>query len=797
MRRSRVARGFATVVGLVLTMAPGAMAKFPTELLSCRKGIALSSRILVQRDLKTIQQCNNSALQSPGSCLPPGPPTTLTKLELTFRDRLAKSCATTPDAFLADGYLNYPGPCSDPTPGDMFTIADLQSCLLASHEAAVNSLIGIEYHASAPVDAPTLQCQLALAKNAGKFTLAKLKTIQTCLNKVPFGTSGQTCRTDPIVTAKIAKADSKARADITGRCSPSSVAALGLCSDPTCAAICGTCDATCAAECIIVSHGDAVSNLDADVDDLIDFESPMQSSAPRCGDGTRNRFDEECDGSDDANCAAQCGAVGSPFACLCLDKRRERVIEHADTDLDTGWTGLAHDSAIVEGGGYVVDLYDCDGPNGLNTLCTVGPSCSGSPHPPCSNDSQCASLGLGTCRKEGTAVGPHCKFDPKTSCTCDTSQTMAQATCIDLTHCPTAGNFCIQRFHTPPLPLSAGGIPVCVVNVFTEDIVGTKDLATGASAIRLRQSSIVQVTGTQSQPCPVCGGFCKAAPGNLGGRHNCTSNADCADTTNQTCVTAHICSFGPNQGQTCRPDPPYGGPTPLFGTPSIDCPPTLSSPGILDILFDPQSTEAVSMQPSIQCNQQGFGGKTCIGGVNEGATCTSASACPGGTCNDQCFCPAVGGAREQPNACDAACVGGSHDTEPCAVDSECTGGFCHDADCRVDPTALAAFQPHEGGCTTSVEGRCSHSSYQGCLSDADCKQPNCALCQANETCNVVPKNCFINSRITRSGVASTTNPVLSAIFCIAATGQSVVDSTAGLPGPGAIRQTSTVIDTGF
>jgi len=166
-------------------------------------------------------------------------------------------------------------------------------------------------------------------------------------------------------------------------------------------------------------------------------------------------------------------------------------------------------------------------------------------------------------------------------------------------------------------------------------------------------------------------------------------------------------------------------------------------------------------------------------------------------CSDQCFCPALGGVREQPNGCDAACVGGVNDAEPCTVDSECVGGFCHLADCRPDLTAPAALQPNEGGCTATIQGRCSHTSYQSCLSDADCAPPTCNRCNGGETCQFFAKDCYINSGISRTGVASTTDPVLSAIFCIGGTGQSAVDSTAGLPGAGAIRQPSTVIDTGF
>lgn len=794
-------QGTISVVALVFTTAPGASAKIPIEVQPCRKGIASSSRSFVQRSLSAIQKCNNAARLSPNGCPSPGAAPIVTMLEQRLRDGLSRSCGSIPAILLGPGYLNYPGPCSDATPSDGFTLADLQECFVTSHDASVNHLIDVEYSTSNQMDNPTYACQKAISQIGGKFVVAELKALQKCRNAVDRGTLTilpEACATDDAKTvAKITAARSSVRVGIGAKCTPTAVATLGVCSNPACASFCGTCDPSCVAECILATHGDAANTLATDVNDLIDFEYPPPPPPPTCGDGSRNQTAEECDGADDGNCPGQCGTQASAFPCLCLNTPRERVIEHANTDLDTGWTGLAHDFNIVEGGGYFLDLFDCDGPQGPDTLCTVGPSCSGAPHPPCSNNAQCSTLSLGTCRKTAIAVGPHCNLDIQQTCTCDLNSTTAQPACIDQTNCPGTGNFCMQQFHTPPLPLSAGGVPVCVVNVFTEDVVGTRDLATGATALRLRQKSIVQMTGTPAQPCPVCGGFCKAAPGDLGNRHNCTTNADCADTPMQACETSHVCSFGPNQGLACRPDPPFGGPTPLFGNPSIDCPPTLSSAGILDIVFNPQTTETVSLQPSIACSEAAFSGKTCVGGGNQGANCTTGSQCPGGTCSFQCFCPVGVGVREQPNGCDAACVGGLHDAESCTFDSECIGGFCHLADCRADPSAPPASQPNEGGCTATVEGRCSFSSYQGCLSDADCSPANCALCKAGETCSVVAKDCYINSGITRSGVASQTDPVLSAIFCIAGTGQSAVDSTAGLPGPGAIRQTSTVVDTGF
>src|SRR5438445_159450 len=83
-----------------------------------------------------------------------------------------------------------------------------------------------------------------------------------------------------------------------------------------------------------------VPNLDANVDDLIDFEYPPPPTPPFGGDGKRNRPDEECDAPSDSSCPGQCGAATSAFPCLCTNRPRERVVEHEASDLDTGWTGL-------------------------------------------------------------------------------------------------------------------------------------------------------------------------------------------------------------------------------------------------------------------------------------------------------------------------------------------------------------------------------------------------------------------------------------------------------------------------
>lgn len=768
------------VVLIALTIAVPVRATSTLE--SCRETIAKAGGKFVAKKLKAIQKCNESNLKAAGTCSPASLTAAIAALVTKLNADLDKKCITFTPTLAT--FMGFPGKCPDANAADGFTYADLKDCIHTSHENIVDALIDVEFGTTTSVpDSATLKCQQTIDKDGAKVTNAVLKAVQKCRNGINtgkiVGTIPPNCASaEPKTLATITKAESKASADIQAKCTTDTqIQALHVCNP----------DATTragAAACVITAHHNAADDPTITESTLIDFEYAAQ---PVCGDGVINTLDEECDLTDDAACSGQCGSPASQFACLCLTKKRERVIEHKEADLDNGWTGASHDSGVVEGGGYVVDLYDCDGPGGPDTLCTVGPSCIGAPHPPCSNDAQCASFG-GTCRKERTATGPHCYLDQKVVCTSNAQ-------------CTGFGNFCVKQFHGPPLPLSAGGISVCVLNVFSEDVVGTKDFADGSSAVRIRQKSITHLTGTASQPCPVCGGFCAASAGDLGGRHKCTTNGDCADVPPaHRCINDPVCSFGPNQDQTCRPNPPNGGPTILFGNPSVDCPPDPGSDissGGLDILFNPATTGTVTNVPSVQCDQAAFSGKVCAGGTNNGVACTVDSECPGATCSNQCFCPGGGAVREQPNDCDAACLNGSNDGVPCTTDGDCPGGFCHLADCRPDPTAPGFLQPNEGGCTATTEGHCSVSAFRTCTTDPDCQPPACPTCGATETCDVGPKNCFINSGIVRVGVPDLTNPVSASLFCIAATHNGSVDGTSGLPGPGALRQPTTVLDTGF
>jgi hypothetical protein len=699
--------------------------------------------------------------------------------------------------------LGFPGKCSDATPATPFDAEDLATCVADTHEDVARHLVALEFGSNGADGAPPLpdtpprllRCQEAVAKNARKVVRAILKELQKCRNGLGKGILAgflpSACGEQSPTKEKIAKAGSKARAKMQAACSSEQLAALDVCHLPGLSPFPDDID------CVLATHREAA-------DDLIGVEyaepaicgdnivnDPLAAAATTRHVGTPP---EECDGLDDAACPGLCGDPSGSFACLCTDLPRMRVVEHENADLDIGWTGLSHDSRTVEGGGYVVDLYDCDGKTamgGTDPLCTVGPSCDQPAHQRCSNDAECPGAG-NFCRKRATAAGPHCSDDVQESCTND-------ADCKDT---PDDLAFCRRTPHGPPLPLTAGTISVCVENLFSADVTGTTNLDDGSFVFRIRQDSITHLaSSTINQPCPSCGGFCDgtvaAQSQGPGTRTLCASDADCPPGVR--CVTDPICSFGVNQDLPCRRVPPFGNPTEFFGTPSVDCPPNSFIVGTPDIVFDPFTSATVVTNPSITCDALGFGGRVCIAGAETGAACSADSECGGGggSCAFQCFCPTGGGQVEKPNSCFAACRGGADDMLPCGTDSDCPGGLCQEASCRLNPADTDSAE--EGFCPAGpFILSCSTTVIQGCVGNAECHRPACPFCLADnsETCVAKAAECFLNEGIVRVGSAGVPDAVGAATFCVTKTNAPSVNTVSGLPGPGALTQPFTMETTG-
>ena len=300
------------------------------------------------------------------------------------------------------------------------------------------------------------------------------------------------------------------------------------------------------------------------------------------------------------------------------------VTSQDGSDLDTGWTGIAHNSVAISQSTVTVNLNDC---------------------------------GSGTCTVDGSAlVG--------------------------------------QKFGGP-LPLSSGGVPVCVLNTFREAVTGTYECASGCGDSTVKLTSSVFLVQDIGMPCPTCDGDPTPNDGQKGG-------------------TCHGGSA--SAGQPCD----VNGVSALFGSTSNDCLPSGSSVGDLAIDLAPLTTGTVSHTADQAC--------VSVGSVG------------------QCFCPG----QNRPNACDTGVCGAN------------------------------------GTCDSPIDGLCSGQKFRSCTpgsGTADCE----AVFPGAGTCTDTPRPCF-GDTITRTGQCATpgNTGTLVSFFCIPATKAPAINTTAGLPGPGAL-----------
>ncbi len=258
--RATISLFFAVAVGAIaLGTGPTQAAQSDPDKRPCLEAVAKSGGKFVKKKMKAIQKCKDKDLKTPGDCDMPALALTITNLETKLADGIEAKCGSADRRFQLLG-LEYPGKCTDPTPLTAFNLADLKDCMLTSHETAVDDLIEIQYGTTTgPLATDPLNLQREVAKNGGKYLSAKLKAVQKCRNGLNKGTlSGfvpKNCATADLKTMeKIAKADSKARAKILGKCTSDGLAAgLDACNPPatTCMDL---------ADCVVDAHGDAADN---------------------------------------------------------------------------------------------------------------------------------------------------------------------------------------------------------------------------------------------------------------------------------------------------------------------------------------------------------------------------------------------------------------------------------------------------------------------------------------------------------------------------------------------------------
>ena len=199
------------------------------------------------------------------------------------------------------------------------------------------------------------------------------------------------------------------------------------------------------------------------------------------------------------------------------------------------------------------------------------------------------------------------------------------------------------------------------------------------------------------------------------------------DPTPNDGVKGGTCSGGTTPGAACD----VGGISDLFdaacpecGHTSNDCLPTGSSVGELNIDLNPLTTGTVSVDANVNCLSGAF---------------------PAGSC----YCPQ----QVQPTACLSS-----------------TGvGTC----------------PDSGVCAEGpIDGICDKQTFRQCRSGtgtADCED----VFPGSGNCIDQPRPCF-TSNISRTGTCGTQQGVLVSFFCIPQTRAAAINTTAGLPGPGAV-----------
>jgi hypothetical protein len=281
-----------------------------------------------------------------------------------------------------------------------------------------------------------------------------------------------------------------------------------------------------------------------------------------------------------------------------------------------------------------------------------------------------------------------------------------QANCPDGVNCTVDGSALVGQQFGAPLPLSSGGVPVCVLNIFREAVTGSFNCAEGCGESEVELESRVFLVQDIAKPCPNCVGDTTPNDGNKDG----------------------TCDAGTTPGAPCD----VGARDPNFGDTSLDCLPTGSSVGELEINLAPTTTGTVSVNSTLDCVSPLF---------------------PPGTC----YCPG----QIQPNQCiDGVCT-----NEQCAAGP--IDGLCENArfrGCRIENGTedCEDLFPGSGNCIGKL---------RPCFGTSITRSGQCAQPDGQSEGSLV------------------------SFFCIPQTRTPAINTTAGLPGPGVVQLRGTALVT--
>jgi hypothetical protein len=831
------------------------------ETVKCQQAIAKGSSAFLQARVKALQKCNEAIVKNgTGTCPDSKASASITKAEGKLESTIGKACGGADKACGGDTTgedlpvsVGWPGTCPDFENGhvcldiNIQNCGDIADCLECIAGAASDQAMTLYYgdlNLPSSSNKALNKCQKTIGKATSSFLNSKSKALQKCWDAVLKGNATAPCPApgDGKAAAAIAKAETKKISAICKACGGADKACdatVVAVSAPPVVGSGGSDDLTpaaigFAAQCpsVTVPGGSSCGQTITTLADLVECVDCVTEFKADCVDALQV--------PQSAAYPTECNACTEPPASGPCPTQLTFTADGPHVDLDSGFTGLAHDAHVPTNGRLTLNVSGCAGVSQPTCgQCNVsgpldnpgGPAfanhrCRDGSWVQCSSDSDCTNA------KEclnGTDNGAVCSSDPECAGSSCVGGTNANAICTDPSQCP--GGTCTPAtcvnaglvgpcifFFGSPLPLVAGGVSTCIVNEIVGAVGGTINLDDGTSTNNVPLASKVFPVGDEQGPCPHCNsGTCENGP-----------------RTNQACtITGHSDFFG-DVSLDCPPNPGS-----LAGTLSIN----------LNIATGTQSKTVTASNP--QCRQTGYtglkclcdtcnnvgqdgcstnadcpvsgggpgicGGKrciggtqagepcaTCIGGTNHGANCSNNSVCPGGTCSNPKH----------------VCAGGANNLNPCSVNSECPGGTC--AECEgggacnrpgeatqpnscLDDTSTPGLDcvdigNNQGECAVGPQDQvCSLQIYHTCGIDADC-QPgslSCPNCLPGQTCISRKRPCFTDNGVIGNSVkvagspdipcGGISKPTVGTFFCVAPVGASAVNAAGGLPALGRVR----------
>ncbi len=736
-------------IGLATAGLPSpASAAFTDAQLGCRKEIGKSGTKYVKTAIKSMTKChksqdkdggaincNNIAATDPDNKVP----ATADKIEAKVVD---KCTGITPTEVLYDGC---PIPCHGAVP-TVTTFANVVDCIVCLSNSDTQSYSD-EANGSPTVpltNEADLDCHSSIVKNSSKLYNSAVKSATKCQASYDELNDLSTC-TGSGFAALTSDAYDKCHEAVQGDCTAATLPGTTL---DACG---GSATASALATCVCTA---ALTDAQTNAQQIVDLSGPVATTTTTTTTTTSTTLivgDVQCPDVGELVLYSHDSQVACTSNTDCtLPRTCNTSIGYCTSvaDLDSGWTGNAHNSDINDAVATRAYLY-CPGPtpacgecdvlgidpspgncrceNNSRTICDNPFASSASECPACVGGS---AVDGNTCTSNTDCNFPICAgrcsgnsaFTCATNADCKTPVTPANYGNCSTSTAPSFkkkcanGVFCdanadcvgtcsgqsgCECFFGAPFPLNSAGTAVCIVNRFANNISGTANVDLGAGDITANLRTRVYLGTTQAKPCPVCGGKCSQSP-----TKTCANNSDCVtpapggtcgsyDTPNDG-LRNGTCSGGINTGLSCDatannatfPARTSGGvpQLPGGGLYSLDCMPSdgANVSGTGLQIDLEQTTGTTSLTATLDCDGAGAG-------------------------TDQCPCMQCSKDKTIPCSDDLQCAGQGRFCS--AYNDPVTFNCTTNDDCASVDT---------GTCTLLSNTKCSNASTRSCTTNADC-----------------------------------------------------------------------------